>query len=131
VLESLKIDGPLCAFEIFIDVLPEPRRATRTRPALDVTDLQMVRRDFAFLVDDDVAAGDVIRAAKGAEKALITDVTLFDVFTGKGVEEGKKSLAIEVTLMPRDKTLTDEEIEAAAAKVVAAVTKSTGGALRG
>ena len=131
VLESLKIDGPLCAFEIFIDALPEPRRATRTRPALDVTDLQMVRRDFAFLVDDGVDAGDVIKAAKGSEKALITDVTLFDVFTGKGVEEGKKSLAIEVTLMPRDKTLTDEEIEAAAAKVVAAVTKATGGELRG
>ena len=72
-----------------------------------------------------------MRAAKGAEKALISDVTLFDVFTGAGVAEGKKSLAIEVTLSPRDKTLTDEEIEAASAKVVAAVTKATGGELRG
>jgi phenylalanyl-tRNA synthetase beta chain len=130
-LEKLKLDGPLCAFEIFLDVLPEPRRATRTRSALDVTDLQVVRRDFAFLVEDAVAAGDVMRAAKGAEKSLITDVTLFDVFSGEGVEEGKKSLAIEVTLTPREKTLTDEEIDAVAAKVVAAVTKATGGALRG
>jgi phenylalanyl-tRNA synthetase beta chain len=130
-LEKLKLDGPLCAFEIFLDVLPEPRRASRTRSALDVTDLQVVRRDFAFLVEDAVAAGDVMRAAKGAEKSLITDVTLFDVFSGEGVEEGKKSLAIEVTLSPREKTLTDEEIDAVAVKVVAAVTKATGGALRG
>ncbi len=130
-LEKLKLDGPLCAFEIFLDVLPEPRRASRTRSALDVTDLQVVRRDFAFLVEDAVAAGDVMRAAKGAEKSLITDVTLFDVFSGEGVEEGKKSLAIEVTLSPREKTLADEEIDAVAVKVVAAVTKATGGALRG
>ncbi len=131
VLEKLDVDGPLCAFEIFLDALPEPKRTTRTRPALDVTDLQIVRRDFAFLVDEGVAAGDVMRAARGAEKALISDVTLFDVFTGAGVAEGKKSLAIEVTLSPRDKTLTDEEIDAASAKVVAAVTKATGGELRG
>ena len=131
VLEKLDVDGPLCAFEIFLDALPEPKRATRTRPALDVTDLQMVRRDFAFLVDEGVAAGDVMRAARGAEKTLISDVTLFDVFTGAGVAEGKKSLAIEVTLSPRDKTLTDEEIDAASGKVIAAVTKATGGELRG
>jgi phenylalanyl-tRNA synthetase beta chain len=96
-----------------------------------VTDLQLVRRDFAFLVDDAVAAGDLLRAARGAEKTLISDVSLFDVFSGQGVPEGKKSLAIEVTLAPREKTLTDEEIEAVAANVVAAVTKATGGELRG
>ncbi len=131
ILEKMDVDGPLCAFEIFLDALPEPKRATRTRPALDVTDLQMVRRDFAFLVDEGVAAGDVMRAARSAEKNLISDVTLFDVFTGAGVAEGKKSLAIEVTLSPRDKTLTDEEIDAASGKVIAAVTKATGGELRG
>jgi phenylalanyl-tRNA synthetase beta chain len=131
ILEKMDVDGPLCAFEIFLDALPEPKRATRTRPALDVTDLQMVRRDFAFLVDDGVAAGDVMRAARSAEKNLISDVTLFDVFTGAGVAEGKKSLAIEVTLSPRDKTLTDEEIDAASDKVIAAVIKATGGELRG
>ncbi len=131
ILEKLDVDGPLCAFEIFLEALPEPKRTARTRPALDVTDLQMVRRDFAFLVDEAIAASEVMRAAKAAEKSLISDVTLFDVFTGTGVAEGKKSLAIEVMLSPRDKTLTDEEIDAVAAKVVAAVTKATGGALRG
>jgi phenylalanyl-tRNA synthetase beta chain len=131
ILEKLDVDGPLCAFEVFLNALPDPKRTTRTRPALDVTDLQIVRRDFSFLVDEVVAAGDVIRAAKGSEKALISDVTLFDVFTGTGVPEGKKSLAIEVTLSPRDKTLNDEEIDGASAKVVAAVTKATGGELRG
>jgi len=131
ILQRFDIDGPACAFEIFLDVLPEPKRASRTRLALDVTDLQLVRRDFAFLVDTDVNAGDLLRAARGAEKGLITDVALFDVFAGEGVPEGKKSLAIEVTLSPREKTLTDDAIDAVAAKVVAAVTKATGGELRG
>lgn len=131
ILQQLDIEGAVCAFEIFVDALPEPKRASRTKPALDVTDLQLVRRDFAFLVDEDQGAGDLLRAAQGAEKNLISDVALFDIFTGQGVPEGKKSLAIEVTLSPRDKTLTDEEIDAVAAKVVAAVTKATGGELRG
>lgn len=131
ILQQFDIDGPVCAFEVFLDALPEPKRATRTKPALDVTDLQLVRRDFAFLVDEATNAGDLLRAARGAEKNLISDVALFDVFSGKGVPEGKKSLAIEVTLSPREKTLTDEEIDAVAGKVVAAVTKATGGELRG
>lgn len=131
ILEKLDTEGPVAAFEVFLDALPEPKRATRTKPALDITDLQLVRRDFAFLVDEGVAAGDLLRAARGADKALISDVTLFDVFTGTGVPEGRKSLAIEVTLSPRDKTLTDAEIDAVAEKVVAAVTKATGGELRG
>ena len=130
VLEKLGVDGPIAAFEIFLDVLPKPKRASRTKPAIDVTDLQLVRRDFAFLVDHGVAAGELLRAARGAEKTLISDVTLFDVFTGQGVPEGKKSLAVEVTLSPREKTLTDAEIDAVAAKVVAAVAKATGGELR-
>ena len=90
-----------------------------------------MRRDFAFLVDGDVDAGAVVRAAGSADRALITDVGVFDVFTGQGVPEGKKSVAIEVTLQPRDKTLTDAEIDAVAEKVVAAVVKATGGELRG
>ncbi len=130
VLDQLGIDGPVAAFEIFLDALPEPKRSSRTKPALDVTDLQIVRRDFAFLVDHAVAAGDLLRAARGAEKLLISDVTLFDVFTGQGVPDGKKSLAIEVTLSPREKTLTDAEIDAVSAKVVSAVSKATGGELR-
>jgi phenylalanyl-tRNA synthetase beta chain len=82
-------------------------------------------------VDADVAAGDVVRAAASADRALISEVNVFDVFTGQGVAQGKKSLAIEVTLQPRDKTLTEAEIEAVVEKVVAAVTKATGGELRG
>ena len=101
------------------------------RPALDASDLQAVKRDFAFLLDADVAAAEVLRAALGADRALITNVGVFDVFTGQGVPQGKKSLAIEVTLQPREKTLTDAEIEAVAAKIVAAVQKATGGELRG
>ena len=131
VLGKLDADGPVAAFEVFLDALPEPKRATRTKPALDVTDLQIVKRDFAFLVDEEVPASDLLRAARGAEKGLVTSVTLFDMFAGSGVPEGKKSLAIEVTLSPREKTLTDAEIDAVADKVVAAVTKATGGELRG
>jgi phenylalanyl-tRNA synthetase beta chain len=130
-LDRLGLDGPAAAFEVFLDSVPAPKRASRTRPALDITDLQPVRRDFAFLVDEAVPAGDLIRAARGAERTLITDVTLFDVFTGQGVPEGRKSLAIEVTLVPRERTFTDAEIDAVAEKVVAAVRQATGGELRG
>jgi phenylalanyl-tRNA synthetase beta chain len=130
VLAKLGLDGPLACFELYLDALPAARK-TLTKPALDASDLQAVKRDFAFLLDADVAAADVVRAAQGAERALIAEVGVFDVFTGKGVPDGKKSLAIEVTLQPRDKTLTDAEIEVIAAKIVAAVTKATGGELRG
>lgn len=131
ILSKLDSAGPTAAFELDLNAIPQPKRKSRTKPALVITDLQPVRRDFAFLLDEDAAAGDVLRAAQGADKGLISAVTVFDVFTGKGVPSGKKSLAIEVTLQPRDKTLTDQEIEAVAAKIVAAVHKATGGELRG
>jgi phenylalanyl-tRNA synthetase beta chain len=131
ILAKLDTEAPMIAFELFLDNLPPSKRKGTAKPALEASDLQTVRRDFAFLVDNDVAAGDVVRAAMSADRALITDVGVFDVFTGKGVPEGKKSLAIEVTLQPRDKTLTDAEIDAVAEKVVVAVTKATGGELRG
>ena len=89
-----------------------------------------MERDFAFVVDRSVAADAVLRAAKNADKALIAGVSLFDVYEGQHMEPGKKSLAIQVTLQPTDKTLTDAEIEAVAAKVVEAVVKATGGTLR-
>ena len=89
-----------------------------------------MKRDFAFLLDAGVDAAELVRVAQGADRVLIAEVNVFDVFTGKGVPEGKKSLAIEVTLQPREKTLTDSEIEAVAAKIVAAVIKATGGELR-
>ena len=91
---------------------------------------QPVSRDFAFIVDRNIRAGDIVRAAQSIDKKLITDVTVFDVYEGKGIEDGKKSIAIAVTLQPREKTLTDQEIEAVAAKIVAVVTKKTGGTLR-
>ncbi|MEQ8445488.1 MAG: phenylalanine--tRNA ligase subunit beta [Pelagibacterium sp.] len=124
--------GPVAAFEIDLDALPEPRKkATKAKPALTLSALQPVRRDFAFVVGADVEAANILRAARGAEKALVTDVTIFDVFSGAHVGEGNKSVAIEVTLQPRDKTLTDEEIETVSGKIVAAVEKATGGVLRG
>jgi len=89
-----------------------------------------VTRDFAFVVDSGVEAETLVRAARGADKALITDVTVFDQFTGAAIGDGRKSLAIEITLQPRQRTLTDEEIDAVAAKVVAGVEKATGGTLR-
>jgi phenylalanyl-tRNA synthetase beta chain len=129
-LAKLGIDPPIAGFELFLDAIPASRRRSASQ-ALEASDLQPVRRDFAFVIDGEIAAGDVVRAALSADRALISDVGLFDVFTGRGVPEGKKSLAIEVTLQPRDKTLTDAEIDAVAEKVVAAVKKATGGELRG
>jgi phenylalanyl-tRNA synthetase beta chain len=131
VLRKLGVDAPLAAFDLYLEAIPAAKRKSLTKPALDASDLQAVKRDFAFLLDADVAASDVLRAAQGADRALITQVGVFDVFVGQGVPQGKKSLAIEVTLQPREKTLTDAEIEAVAAKIVAAVTKATGGELRG
>ncbi len=129
-LARLGIDPPLAGFELYLDAVPSGRRRSSSR-ALEASDLQPVRRDFAFLIDREIAAGEVMRAALSADRALISAVGVFDVFTGQGVPEGKKSLAIEMTLQPREKTLTDAEIEAVAGKVVAAVKKATGGELRG
>ena len=95
-----------------------------------VSVFQPVERDFAFIVDRSVRAGDIVRAAQGVDKKLITDVTVFDVYEGKGIDETKKSIAIAVTIQPREKTLTDQEIDAVAARIVAEVTKKTGGVLR-
>jgi phenylalanyl-tRNA synthetase beta chain len=128
-LAKLRIDAPIAGFELYLDEVPASRKGTSK--ALDASDLQPVRRDFAFLVDRETAAGDVLRAASSADRALIAEVGVFDVFTGRGVPDGKKSLAIEVTLQPKEKTLTDAEIEAVAQRIVDAVKQATGGALRG
>ena len=131
ILKAMDVEGPVYAFEIALDMIPEAKaRATKTRPALNASELLPVRRDFAFVVDDAVAAETLLKAVRAAEKKLIADVGLFDVYQGKGVPEGKKSLAVEVTLQPRDKTLTDEEIDAVGKAIIAAVAKATGGALR-
>jgi phenylalanyl-tRNA synthetase beta chain len=132
VLKGLGIEAAVAAFEVLIDAVPLPRgKAGTARPLLKPSPFQPVTRDFAFLVADEVPAEKLIRAAKGADKALIREVALFDLYTGKGVPEGQKSLAIAVTLQAPDRTLTDAEIEAVAQKIVAQVVKATGGTLRG
>src|SRR5262249_13122711 len=131
-LETLGADGPLVAFEVILDRIPEAKKKpTRAKPVLELSAFQPVSRDFAFIVDRGVKAGDIVKAAQGVDKKLITDVTVFDLYEGKGIDPGKKSLAIAVTIQPREKTMTDQEIDAVAAKVVAEVTKKTGGVLRG
>jgi phenylalanyl-tRNA synthetase beta chain len=131
-LEGLDTQGPVLAFEVILERIPEPKaKATRAKPVLDLSPFQPISRDFAFVVDRAVKAGDIVRAAQNADKKLITGVTVFDVYEGKGIDPDKKSIAIAVTLQPREKTMTDEEIEAVAAKVVAEVGKRTGGTLRG
>ncbi len=131
-LAALDLSGPHSVFEIFLDAVPPEKRKSRARAPFDVSDLMPVRRDFAFVVDAGVAAADVVRAAKSADKALITQVNVFDVFEGGSLaDEGKKSLAIEVTLQPSSETLTDKAIEAVTEKVIAGVKKATGGEVRG
>jgi phenylalanyl-tRNA synthetase beta chain len=130
-LEKLGADGPMIAFEVILDALPEAKqRPTRARPALELSAFQPVSRDFAFIVDRSVKAGDILRAAQSVDRKLITAVTVFDVYEGKGIDEAKKSVAIAVTMQPREKTMTDQEIDAVAAKIVAEVNKKTGGVLR-
>src|SRR3954462_12376370 len=131
-VEALGADGPLMAFEVILDRIPQAKpKPTRAKPVLELSPFQPVSRDFAFIVDRGVRAGDIVRSAQGVDKKLITDVTVFDVYEGKGIDPDKKSVAIAVTIQPREKTLTDQEIDAVAAKIVAEVTKKTGGVLRG
>ncbi|PQA87964.1 phenylalanine--tRNA ligase subunit beta [Hyphococcus luteus] len=132
VLKAMDVDGPVHGFEVFLDQIPaSKKKPTKTRAALDASEFLPLTRDFAFVVEEGVTAETLLKAVRGAEKKLIADVSLFDVYQGKGVPEGMKSLAVEVTLQPREKTLTDEEIEAVSARIVAQVEKATGGTLRG
>lgn len=125
-LEALDVSGALCGFEVFLDVMPEPKRKpTRTKPALELSPLQVVKRDFAFVVDKTVEAGAIIRAASGADRKLVTSVNVFDVFEGASLGEGKKSVAIEVQIQPAERTLTDQDFDALTQKIVANVTKTT------
>jgi phenylalanyl-tRNA synthetase beta chain len=131
VLAAMDVKGPAMAFTIFPEAVPMPRSASATRGAVSMSDLQAVERDFAFVVSEDVAALDLVNAAAGADKALIADVAVFDEFIGGSLGAGQKSIAIAVRMQPKDKTLTEEEIEAVAGKIVAKVSKATGGVLRG
>ena len=131
IVSAFDLKGPLAGFEIFLDAIPESKpRDGKARVALEAFDLLVVDRDFAFVVDANVTAEQIIKAARGVDRALIEQVSLFDVYEGKGVPEGRKSLAITVRLQPKNRTLTDAEIEAVARKIVDAVVKATGGTLR-
>ncbi|HVV66400.1 MAG TPA: phenylalanine--tRNA ligase subunit beta [Rhizomicrobium sp.] len=130
VLAAFDIKGPASAFEVFLDAIPEPKSRGKARAAFAPSPYPAVERDFAFVVDAKTSAEEVLKAAKGAERAMIERAEVFDLYEGKGVPEGKKSLAISVRLQPKDRTLTDAEIEAVAQRIVAAVAKATGAALR-
>ncbi len=132
VLEALDAEGPLVGFELVLDDIPLPKsRPTKARARLELPELMPVQRDFAFVVERSVAAAEIVKAAQGADRTLVTSVEVFDVYEGKGIPDGKKSLAISVTLQPRDKTLTEAEIDSVASKIVAEVGKKAGASLRG
>ncbi len=131
-VRDMDLSGTVAAFEVYLDNLPQPKQKKgAARAHLKLSAYQKVERDFAFVVDTDVSASDVVNAVKGADKALISDVSVFDVFAGGSVGEGKKSLAVTVTMQSMEATLTDAEIDDAAARIVAGVAKKTGAALRG
>ncbi|CAN7318344.1 phenylalanine--tRNA ligase subunit beta [Rhizobium sp. LjRoot98] len=131
VLEALDVSGALAGFEVYVDAMPEPKKkATRTKAALELSPFQAVKRDFAFVVDKSVEAGAILKAASSADRKLVTGVNVFDIFEGASVGEGKKSVAIEVVIQPAERTLTDEDFEVLTGKIIANVTKNTGGVLR-
>jgi len=131
ILKALDADGPLYGFEVVLDAIPAPKaKATKTRPALALSPLMPLQRDFAFLVQEGKAAGDLVRAIAGADKALIAEARVFDVYRGQGVPEGHVSIAVEVIVQPREATLTEAEIEALSARIVAAAEKAVGARLR-
>jgi len=130
-LDALGAEGPVVGFEVILEKIPEPRaKATRAKAALELSPFQPVERDFAFVVDRNVKAGDIVRTAQSVDRKLIAGVSVFDVYEGEGIAAGKKSIAIAVTIQPREKTMTDQEIEALAGKIVAEVAKRTGAVLR-
>lgn len=131
ILKAIDADGPMLAFEVNLDAIPEPKRkGVKTKAALELSPLMPLKRDFAFLVSAGTPAGDLVRPILGADKALIADARIFDVYAGQGVPEGMKSVAVEVVVQPREKTLTDGEIEGLSGRIVAAAEKSVGAKLR-
>ncbi len=123
ILAEMDVKGPIVAFEIVLNSIPAPRQKGTAKPALVLSDLMPLSRDFAFVVEPNVQAAELLKAAKGADKALIADAQVFDVFK---LPDGKLSLAVSVVLQPKDKTLTEEEIDFTSKKIVAAVEKATG-----
>ena len=130
-LEALDATGPMAGFELILEAIPPPKtRATKTKPPLTLSDLQPVRRDFAFVVDRATEAGRIVRAAESADRKLIEAVSVFDLFESESLGNDKKSVAIEVTLQPTERTMTEQEIDTISGRIVAEVEKATGGTLR-
>jgi phenylalanyl-tRNA synthetase beta chain len=126
VLARLDLAGPAVGFEAYLDAVAEPKRKKRSAGGGALPPFQPVRRDFSFVADATTPSDAVLRAARGADRTLIASVALFDVYSGEQLPEGKIALGVEVVFQPRERTLTDEEIEAACDRVVAAVAKATG-----
>jgi phenylalanyl-tRNA synthetase beta chain len=131
ILDQMDVAGPFCGFELILDALPEAKaRPSKAKPKLILPELMPVERDFAFVVDLSVTASAILKAVQAADRNLIAVASVFDVYVGSGIPEGKKSVAVAVTIQPREKTLTDAEIDALSSKIVAEVTKTTGATLR-
>lgn len=131
ILEDMKIKSPVMGFEVFLDNIPESKKKGSAKANLTLSPFQPVKRDFAFIVAEDIDVETILRAAKGADRNLISDVSVFDVYQGKGVEDGHKSIAVNVVLQPVKETLTDKQIEEICANIVKAVSDKTGATLRG
>jgi len=125
--------GILVGFEIFPDAVPAPKgkKQSAQRPMLKLSTFQSIERDFAFVVDEAIPAAKIVQSAKTADKKLISDVAVFDVYQGDTLDSDKKSVAIVVTLQPTTDTLSDEQIQAVSDKIIASVSKNTGATLRG
>jgi phenylalanyl-tRNA synthetase beta chain len=125
VLKALDAAGPIYAFELVLERIPEAKRkgGGKARARLELSPFMPLGRDFAFVVAEEVTAGDLTRAVAGADKALIADARVFDVFRGPSVGDGRKSLAVEITIQPRERTLTEAEIEQLSARVIEAAGK--------
>jgi phenylalanyl-tRNA synthetase beta chain len=131
VLDAMGASGPMAVFEIILDALPTPKaKPTKARAKLDLPDLMPVERDFAFVVEERVAATDILKAVQAADRTMITGLGVFDVYRGAGVPEGRKSVAVTVTLQPRERTMTDQDLEAISAMIEAEVARKTGAVLR-
>ncbi|MEO9969026.1 MAG: phenylalanine--tRNA ligase subunit beta [Hyphomonadaceae bacterium] len=131
VLKALGVNGPAFGFELNLQALPNMKTSLlKTKPVLSKADLTPIRRDFAFVVDQDVPAGEIIRLAKKAHKTLISGVSVFDVYQGAGIEDGQKSVAIEVTLQPSGEAMKEADISALSDAIISAITKGTKGVLR-
>ncbi|MCB9982747.1 MAG: phenylalanine--tRNA ligase subunit beta [Rhodospirillales bacterium] len=131
VLDEMGIKFPVVGFEVMLDNIPQAKNKGTEKPMLALEPLQPLRRDFAFLLDADVKAADLIRTAQAADKALITDTQIFDIYTGEGVEDGKKSVALSITIQPKGESLTDKDLDALMQKVIDIVAQKCGGVLRG